>query len=70
MAARDVPAALDRASFERGRTALLCSEPRATQCHRGILSSLSSPKPGRLPSPTASGRLPSSLFRFSLSTTS
>ena len=40
MAARDVPAALDRASFERGRTALLCSEPRATQCHRGILSSL------------------------------
>jgi len=40
MAARDVPAIVERASFERQRTALLCSEPAADNCHRGILAAL------------------------------
>ncbi|MEX0782564.1 MAG: DUF488 domain-containing protein [Dehalococcoidia bacterium] len=37
---RDVPGILDRASFERKRTALLCSEPTADRCHRGALAAI------------------------------
>jgi uncharacterized protein (DUF488 family) len=36
---RDIPAALDPAAFER-KTALLCSEPTAAQCHRGVLATI------------------------------
>lgn len=37
---RGVPAALDRARFEATKTALLCSEPSAANCHRGLLAEL------------------------------
>lgn len=40
MEARDIPAALHRAGFERERTALLCSEATSQQCHRGILADM------------------------------
>jgi hypothetical protein len=40
MAEREVPQVLDRATFEQRRTALLCSEPSAERCHRGILAGL------------------------------
>jgi uncharacterized protein (DUF488 family) len=40
MAEREVPQVLDRGTFEQRRTALLCSEPSAERCHRGILAGL------------------------------
>jgi hypothetical protein len=40
MADRGIPANLDRAAFEREPTALLCSEPTAERCHRGILAEM------------------------------
>jgi uncharacterized protein (DUF488 family) len=35
---RGVPGVLDPSSFEAKRTALLCSEPVAANCHRGLLA--------------------------------
>lgn len=35
---RGVPGALDRSSFEATSTSLLCSEPAAVNCHRGLLA--------------------------------
>lgn len=40
MAERNVPGILDRAAFERQRTVLLCSEPTADRCHRGVLAAI------------------------------
>jgi uncharacterized protein (DUF488 family) len=39
MRSRDVPAVLDRTAFD-AKTALLCSEPGAERCHRGLLAEM------------------------------
>jgi uncharacterized protein (DUF488 family) len=38
MQARDIPASLDRASFEATTSCLLCSEPTPNQCHRRLVA--------------------------------
>ena len=35
---RDIPAALDRSSFEAHASCLLCSEPTPEQCHRRLVA--------------------------------
>jgi uncharacterized protein (DUF488 family) len=38
MDARDIPAALDRSEFDALTSCLLCSEPTAQHCHRGLVA--------------------------------
>lgn len=40
MRQRKIPGVLDRASFEAGKTALLCSEPTAAKCHRRLVADI------------------------------
>lgn len=40
MEQRDMPAALDRAAFQTGKTALLCSEAEPSRCHRRLVAEL------------------------------
>ncbi|HEY8172219.1 MAG TPA: DUF488 domain-containing protein [Dehalococcoidia bacterium] len=40
MEEREMPSALDRASFDRAKTVLLCSEAKPDYCHRRLVAEL------------------------------